>query len=390
MVAGWFATGGAASAHDLTGFVAADYRGFWETGLFSPQRSHQPSLVLEPEYYYAWNGGDDVITVTPFFRLDGMDTRRTHFDQRELSWLHVAGDFELLVGIGKVFWGVTEVEHLVDIINQTDLIEDIDFEEKLGQPMVRLSWIQDWGTLTLFSLPGFRERTFPGKHGRFRAFRPVDVDDAQYQSGAEWRHVDWALRYSHTLGDWDVGVAHFWGTSREPRFVARVNARGIDLLPYYDIIHQSSVDVQATIENWLLKFEGIHRTGQGHNFFATTGGIEYSFYGILGTNIDLGVVLEGMYDNRDPKRAPINFYQQDVFGGIRLGFNDVQTTELLGGAVYDIEYGYWFYFLEASRRIGDRWKVELDVRIFSHIEASDPDGFIRRDDHVQLRIARFF
>ena len=44
----------------------------------------------------------------------------------------------LLVGAAKVFWGTAESRHLVDIINQTDAVEDIDEEDKLGQPMVKV------------------------------------------------------------------------------------------------------------------------------------------------------------------------------------------------------------------------------------------------------------
>ncbi|MDD7885073.1 hypothetical protein [Flavivirga sp. 57AJ16] len=38
---------------------------------------------------------------------------------------------------------MTESNHLVDIINQTDAVETFDGEEKLGQPMVQLSWGTD-------------------------------------------------------------------------------------------------------------------------------------------------------------------------------------------------------------------------------------------------------
>ncbi len=381
---------GDAAAHELTGFLALDYRGFWEDELFTPQRHNDPSFVAQPEYFHEWNRGDDIITFTPFFRYDVNDSRRTHGDIRELYWRHVGDDWERLVGISKVFWGVTEVQHLVDIINQIDLIEDIDEEDRLGQPMVRLSWIQDWGTLTLFALPGFRERTFAGKNGRLRVDPPVEVDDAKYDSGAKWRHVDFAARYSHTFGDFDVGIANFWGTSREPRIIPRVKDNKLELRPYYDIINQTSLDAQATLDNWLLKLEAIYRSGNGPKFGAVTGGIEYSFYGVFETNIDVGIVLEGMYDNRVPREAPFNQFQRDAFLGLRLGFNDVQSTEFLGGGIYDFEDKHTTYFIEASRRVGDRWKVEFDLRLFTGLDAKDPAGPIRRDSHVQLRIARFF
>ena len=80
-----------AHANELTGFVAVEYRGFWRDALFRDQHHHYPSVVAQPEYYHEWNGGDDIITVTPFFRYDVMDNRRTHGDVRELSWLHADG-----------------------------------------------------------------------------------------------------------------------------------------------------------------------------------------------------------------------------------------------------------------------------------------------------------
>ena len=43
--------------------------------------------------------------------------------------------------------------------------------------MVRLALIRDWGTLTFFALPYFRERTFRGEKGRLRAQFVWDTDN---------------------------------------------------------------------------------------------------------------------------------------------------------------------------------------------------------------------
>lgn len=153
--------------------------------------------------------------LTPFYRLDGMDDERTHFDLREAYWRYRIDAWEFIVGVNKVFCGVTESQHLVDIINQTDIIEDIDQEDKLGQPMIMLGSQRDWGEMQLYLMPYFRERKFPGKYGRLRA--PLLVDkESRFESGANEYHPDVALRYSHYLGDWDVGAYYFYGTSREP------------------------------------------------------------------------------------------------------------------------------------------------------------------------------
>ena len=76
---------------------------------------------------------------------------------REFYWWRDFDSVEIYVGARQLFWGVTETVHLVDVINQNDLVEDIDGEDKLGQPMVSLLLDRDWGTLELFSLLGFRE-----------------------------------------------------------------------------------------------------------------------------------------------------------------------------------------------------------------------------------------
>ncbi len=102
--------------------------------------------------------------------------------RRELSWQLVSRSWELRIGVRKVFWGVAESQQLVDIINQTDLVENVDGEDKLGQPMVNIALIRSWGTVDFFLLPWFRERTFPGQVGRLRFAQPVDTDNPAYES----------------------------------------------------------------------------------------------------------------------------------------------------------------------------------------------------------------
>ena len=103
----------------------------------------------------------------------------------------------------RVFWGVTESKHVVDIINQTDLTENIDGETKLGQPMVNFALVQSWGTIDVFALLGFRERRFFGPHSRPGLGIPVAIENPIYESGAGRRHIDFAVRWSHSLGAWD-------------------------------------------------------------------------------------------------------------------------------------------------------------------------------------------
>ena len=139
-----------AVAGELAGFVGSDLRYYPEPARFPGQDGYSvsPSLMLQPEFRQSWNEDEDRLTFVPFARLDANDDHRTHFDVRELNWFHTGDSWDLRVGVGKVFWGVAESRHLVNIINQDDRVEDIDEEDKLGQPMVNLNLSQDWGNLS--------------------------------------------------------------------------------------------------------------------------------------------------------------------------------------------------------------------------------------------------
>lgn len=371
------------------GFVAAEARLFTQPALASAQKDADLSLVFQPLLSYAWARNTDRITFVPFARLDQHDSQRTHGDIRELHWLHVEEHWKLRVGLAKVFWGVTESQHLVDIINQTDLVENIDGEDKLGQPMVNLTLLRPWGTLDLFLLPGFRARTFPGQRGRLRTFPRVAPDQALYTSRLGRAHVDAAVRWAQHFGGWDVGLAHFYGTSREPLFLPGVDSAGQPvLIPRYDVIHQSSLDAQWTIGNWLWKLEALTRSGQGDRVMALTAGLEYTFGDVLDTGANLGVLAEYLYDSRGQAFPP--FFADHIFLGLRLALNDVQSTEALLGSITDRRSGATLVSLEASRRLGEHWKLSLEVRVFAYIPATDPLFSVRRDDYVQLELAYYF
>ncbi len=373
-----------------SGYVATELRLFPQKPLASNQHDENLSLAVEPEYYQEWDGGRQSLTFVPFLRLDQLDDERTHGDIRELTWLRVGQSWELRVGVRKVFWGVTEFLHLVDVINQTDFVENIDTEEKLGQPMLNVAIIRDWGTLDFFLLPLFRERTFPGTDGRLRFLIPVDTDRARYESGVGRRHLDWAVRWFQSLGDWDIGVAHFSGTSREPRLIPDLrNPLEPVLVPVYDLMDQTSLDVQATKGNWLWKLELLTRRVLGERFTALTGGFEYTFVGIFGTAVDLGVLGEYLYDNRGDEAPPIPF-EDDLAFGCRVVFNDVQSTELLFGVLLDRHSQAQFWNLEASRRLGSSWKLSVEGRAFERVAPKDLFFGFRRDDYIQAELAWYF
>lgn len=398
-----------AAEFELSGYVGLEWREHFEEGQFnspgSKQADRQLGLTLEPEMVWSLADGEHTVVFKPYGRIDSADDERTHTDIRELSWMTYGDDWELTAGISKVYWGVTESQHLVDIVNQTDFVEAPDGEDKLGQPMIKLSAIRDWGTLTGFVLPGFRERTFPGEEGRFRIGLPIAVDDAQYQAGEEDAHVDYALRWNHSIEEYDVGLSWFNGTSRDPLFlptdfvaVAPSVFVPTKVLPYYAQINQLGIDVQATLDAWLWKFEGIYRRYDEsvkddftsvEDYSAATGGFEYTFYGPLETVWDWGVLAEYQYDSRDD--ASIAVGQNDLFLGSRIGFNDTASSELLAGISQDLDNaGTQSFVVEYATRLDGGLTLNVDAFILMSDDDDNISHTFKRDDYVQVSINYYY
>ena len=372
---------------EIGGSAGIEGRYFPSSPKYPGQRDQDGSLVLEPEFYYDTGGGLS-FTFSPFARLDSADDERTHLDIRELQLWLVREKWELRAGIGKVFWGTTEFVHLVDIINQTDAVEDIDGEDKLGQPMVQLSVPGDFGVVDLFLLPYFRERTFAGQHGRLRYPLEVDTDHPLYESGAEQHHFDYALRYATTVLDADFGFSYFAGTGREPTLLPSFSGGRLHLVPYYERIRQVGFDLQAALGNTLLKLEALHRDGQGESFEAATGGIEYTFYGIGDSLADLGILLEGAWDERGDSAT--TFADNDLMFGLRYSANDQAGTTLLMGLIQDLDNESRLIRLEGGRRLTDNWKLLLEGDFFLNVDARDPLVSMEDDDLVQLELRYYF
>lgn len=361
------------------------------------QHNNSASVATELEYYASWDDYNKSLTVTPFVRLDQHDSERSHGDLRELSYQQVFTRWELRLGISKVFWGVTESQHLVDVINQTDQVENIDGEDKFGQPMIKASMERDWGILDVFVLPWFRERSFQGIEGRPRPLLTVDTDQVTYESSDKQRHIDYALRWFNYLGDIEMGLSYFNGTSREPLLIPGISNATTVLTPYYPQMQQVGLDAQLTTAEWLWKLEVIARDWQAvdntmqlidQRFIALTGGFEYTYVGIAESNADLGLVTEYLYDDRDEEAT--SFFQNDVLLGLRLAMNDAQSSEALLGVIYDLDNREFMLSLETSRRLAHRWTASLEVRSFNRVDNNSPLASIAKDDFIQLDITRYF
>ena len=374
----------------LSGFVEGEGRWFTQRSDDGVSRRLYGAVAAEPSLGVVWANGDQQLRLTGFGRLDTATDARTHADVREAKWVGVFGPLELTAGVDRKFWGVTEAVHLVNVLNQIDTLEDIDGEDYLGQPMVAGALTTaKLGTFSAYVMPYFRERRYPKRLDRPNGMLLVDRAQTRYESRHDDHHLDWAARWSLKAGPIDLGLSHFSGTGREPLLLPGLSATGTPvLIPYYQLIDQTGIDLQATFGAWLLKFEGIHQWNPVRDYAAFAAGFEYTLYGVTRGGADLGLLAEYLYDERG--KSGTSPFDNDLFVGLRFAGNDIASTELLMGAVFDLENSSKAFNVEASRRLGSSWRISLDGRFFTSVAVNDPLRILRDDDFLQLKLQWYF
>lgn len=373
-------------ASQLQGEAEFETRLFAKDGLTG--NSRQAGSVALTLSYYRELSDTLQFNFKGFARADSQDSERTHGDIRELYLSLQQGDWEYQAGINTLFWGVTESVNIVDVVNQTDGVEGLNTSAKLGQPLIKVTRLLENGSFDFLILPGFRMGTFAGADGRFNLALPIDTDRATYQSSAGDRHIDFAFRYATAIDDIELGLTGFSGTSREATLIPN-GGPPTALNPHYSLINQVGIDLQWINDAWLWKLEMANRSGDEiTDYNSAVGGVEYTLYDPFSSGSDIGLIVEGLYDNRgDAATTP---FSHDVMFGVRWVANDEAGSDALVGWIKDTKNGSSILSVESSRRFGENWKGKLEMQIF------DPDAKdtllynFRDEDHLQITLTRYF
>jgi hypothetical protein len=355
----------------------------------------EPSVAVTLNFINEWNGRSRSFVFKPFFRYDNMDEYRTHFDIREMVWTAKYSQDEhpwmLKIGIDKVFWGTAESHHLDDVINQTDLVEDISGEAKLGQPMARITMDREWGVLDFFILPWFRERTFTGPNGRLHppGFSLALVPNV-YEAKDGNSHVDYALHWAKTFHNVDIALSQFVGTNRDPRLTQDSKYRTIDNIAgyvlSYDQMSQTGVDISVLLGDWIIKAESLHRDTHYDHYWAGVAGIEYPFFSVFKTSYDVSTFIEFNYDSR----GATALYQSDVFTGLNINFNNSLNTQIKAGLLTDTTDKSRSTRFDLSSRIVAQWSMHLVGQFYNTIAEGNPLYQVKSDSFVQASLTRYF
>ena len=170
--------------------------------------------------------------------------------------------------------------------------------------------------------------------------------------------------------------------------------------------------MQYLNEGWAWKFEGVLRDGMPSSdmstpagqfpvffngsalaladddqYFASTAGFEYTQVGILDTRIDLGWVVEHLYDSRQ-EDASATAFEHDVLLATRWAANDAASSTLLAGVLVDYEYGDYSLSVEGDTRVLNNMTLSVEARVFAPQDDNPLWGF-RNEDFIKLTLSYY-
>ena len=365
---------------------------FPEEPLYEGQKHNNYSIAFEPEIYSEWAEGDNLV-FRPFFLFDNQDNNRSHIDIREALYSWYGDDWEASIGVGQIFWGVTESKNLVDIINQFDAAYDPLFKTKLGQPLVNYTLIRDSGYYELFILPYFRERTSPGKKGRLRLDPEFTKGSTKYEGGSKWT-PEAAVRWSNSFGEYDFSVHSFLGYSRSPSVDILLVDGKLQFEPNYQRVRQIGGTLQKASGATIYKLEWLAKDGQKDinfrrgGYFATVLGFEHTLYSSIGDNGDLGFLMEYNFDSRHARST--DTMQDDIFVAARLTLNDSKNTEMLFASILDLDGDGQIYQLDFGRRINDSLTFGVQGAIYQNGRLGSNLYILRQDSWLEINFKQYF
>ena len=355
---------------EFSGWLNGQGRYYTETGESVEEQAY-PSAAFQINYSQTLSDSDQLI-IGLFGRGDSVDDQRNYLDVREFLWLHQSDDYQFRLGVGQVSWGVNELFKITELINQKDRAE-LPFQRKLGQPMASVSFYWGDDLIELYTLYDVRDAWFPGEDGRLRYPILVDPNEQAYDRGKTGRW-DFAARWKTRLGDMDVGLSHFYGVTRDPYFIFNYDFADPYLIPVYEKVNQTSVDLVYPWQDVLLKLEATYQTGSLEQFESVAAGFEYTFGGVFDSDLDLSWYVEAIWDSRDHIYASL--FDHDVGVAARLAFNDARDSNLILGVVADYEYSEAFGYLFFTSNFGESWTLNVTGQYFMANEPRlDPNDY---------------
>ena len=346
-------------------------------------------------------------------RLDREDLERTILVVEE-AWVEwKAKPFRVRAGFDLLNWTATEAFHPSDILNSRNLDSSIQNYDKLGEPMVSLSYKGTIGVLTAYFLPTVINPILPSPNSRLSFSPGLQTQFAYLDQNGEllddWFKPQGALRWNRGFDDFDLSFHAVRHLDRSQPSIGLLDGAPTAL---FQTVTQLGGTYQHVLGAWILKCEGGWRffepiaiqsglallsegTGKpNHGRLAL--GLEYGTS--LASGAESTLILEGqtILGTTRAEALELDLFQGDILLGYRYAFNDVDSKALLVSVILDVEDPEEIIgSAQYSQRLGDTWTFNASLRLVEAPEPTEAIGGsqlrrIRDSDFLGIEFMRHF
>ncbi len=339
----------------------------------------------------------------------------SYLNINEMLYKYKLGQFDIKVGYQIFNWSDLESFHPADIVNARFIDSDIEVIKKKGALAATLNFYSDYGVFKLYVLPRVESNFLPSSNSRvLGGTRPgkskiVKKDEItndrtlfQYGGGYELSADDFEIK---------LNALYHVNTSQVIFGYEQYSVVGTNVVPSGDLASYNFTALDLTASGTLFldvhtfKFEFLHHSpdDQETQLLTTNGlsskedesilalGYEYTYTHATGKESMLFIEYQKALAGDENLNERRSIFQNDVFLGYRLSFNDVLGSELFAGLFYDLSRSEYLYLANFQKRINDYWKYKIGYRGY-HIGESDDLGLkiLENDDEFYLTLTRYF
>lgn len=264
----------------------------------------QKSLNAQLELYKQY---EEYLAFIKVEVLEDKDDNTRDYTKLNEAYLKYEGeDFEVKAGRDIKFWGALEIHNLTDIYNLKNTQYDtFDKDKKLGTKGVTLTkYFENEDEISLIR----------------NKINDIQTNFIKYSGSRDY-----------------IGALDF-------TFIATKNKDKNQFLNFNTMVKDDT----------LYKIEYSYTENKDiANYYELGAGIEHTLYGLIGQK-DLGLIIE--YYQSDNYNLT---YQKDIFTGVRLTFNDVQSSDIVTGIIQDRDTKKEGYSFEYNTRLFDKFKTKV-------------------------------
>ncbi|MBD3841708.1 MAG: hypothetical protein IE909_07465 [Campylobacterales bacterium] len=319
---------------------------------------------------------------------DEIDTNKRRIDLNELYYGYYFDDGELYVGKEIKFFGNLESGNIVDIYNLKDLLYDpFAKEEKIGSLGVRGVYFVGDGKLELILKLQEEKRELFGKDSPYNQFGNFNYDKKLDENS----HSILAL-YSSSYevgkfsGDYTLFINDGFDNHRTYYF------DGFSMREKLYQATQYGFFASAIYNDTMFKLEELYTQNEDNSIadYNHIGlGVEHTIYNLLDKS-DMRIFVEyfKLYFEKNLSGSDIGeVYDNDIFGGVQLDFNNQNNTTLQLGILNDMKNSEKIYQLELESRVFETYSFKFNIK---QLKAGDKNNsFISKLGDTRISTIQF-